>query len=247
MQDSNRELFKPITIIYFSTIAAQLISLGLGRIDTTSHFLSNLLPSLLFLTILTIPSAWIGIKLGRLIGLGVPIIDALLGKKAGAIRQLIKDVLIASILGFTMGAILLVMRFVCEPYLPSEIPRLGHRGIVGGLSVSFGAAIAEEVWFRLGLMTLLVWIFKYILSQQVPSNAVFWGVIVITSTCFGIAHLPQLISYEAGTSFAVWATLLGNILVGILYGWCYWKRSLIAAVVAHLTVDLVLHVLSVTL
>jgi hypothetical protein len=25
------------------------------------------------------------------------------------------------------------------------------------LSVSLGAAVAEEVWFRLGLMTLMVW------------------------------------------------------------------------------------------
>jgi membrane protease YdiL (CAAX protease family) len=31
--------------------------------------------------------------------------------------------------------------------------------------------------------------------------------------------------------------------VGLLYGWCYWKRSLIAAMVAHFSVDVVIHVL----
>jgi len=59
----------------------------------------------------------------------------------------------------------------------------------------------------------------------------------------GLVHLPQLMSYGAGSPFAIWATIIGNSLVGTMYGWCYWRRSFIAAVIAHFSVDLVIHAL----
>jgi membrane protease YdiL (CAAX protease family) len=31
--------------------------------------------------------------------------------------------------------------------------------------------------------------------------------------------------------------------VGVLYGWCYWRRGLLAAMVAHFSADIVLHAL----
>jgi membrane protease YdiL (CAAX protease family) len=36
--------------------------------------------------------------------------------------------------------------------------------------------------------------------------------------------------------------MLGNTLVGIACGWLYWQRGLIAAILAHFSIDLVLHV-----
>jgi membrane protease YdiL (CAAX protease family) len=36
--------------------------------------------------------------------------------------------------------------------------------------------------------------------------------------------------------------MLGNIMVGTLYGWLYWQRGLFAAIIAHFSVDLMLHV-----
>lgn len=70
-----------------------------------------------------------------------------------------------------------------------------------------------------------------------------WSIIVITSLGFGMAHWPQLVSYGAGSPVAMAGTLFGNGVVGILYGWCFWRRSLLAAMVAHFSVDVVLHVL----
>ena len=55
--------------------------------------------------------------------------------------------------------------------------------------------------------------------------------------------LPQLVASGAGSPFATGGTVLGNIAVGTLYGWCYWKRSLIAAMAAHFAVDFMIHVL----
>jgi membrane protease YdiL (CAAX protease family) len=72
---------------------------------------------------------------------------------------------------------------------------------------------------------------------------VVWPVIGITSVAFGLAHLPQLTSYGAASPFAIAGTIFGNSVVGVLYGWCYWQRSLVAAMIAHFSVDVTLHVL----
>lgn len=146
-------------------------------------------------------------------------------------------------LSIGVGCFLLLLRVWARPYLPEELPSFGHRGIVGGLAVSIGAAVAEEVWFRFGLMTLIVWGATKLLGNKVSRPVILWGVILLSATAFGAAHLPQLISYGAGSPIAIFATILGNVLVGTLYGWCFWKRGLLIAIMSHFTVDLVLHVL----
>ena len=230
-------------VLFGVTIAAQLVSLAFGRANEELSFSSIMLPSVLFISVITLPSIWIGLALGRRIGLGAPQLEALLSGESDGLRRLGKDAIQASVLGVVLGGLLLLIRQVCEPYLPAEVPAYGHRGVLGGLSVSFGAAVAEEVWFRLGLMTLLVWCGARMLGDRNPRPMIVWPIIVLSSVAFGVAHLPQLISYGAGSPFAIGGTVLGNTAVGVLYGWCYWKRSLVAAMIAHFSVDIVIHVL----
>ncbi len=232
-----------LVVLFCVTIAAQLVSLAYGRINVNERFASIVLPSLVFLSIITIPSIWLGIALGRQIGLGTPLLAELLSRKQGWIRKAGRDASLACILGVVVGGLLLLIRQLSAPYLPPEIPAYGHRGVLGGLAVSFGAAVAEEVWFRLGLMTLMVWCVARLLKEQKPRPFIVWTIIVLTSVSFGLAHLPQLISYGAGSPFAIGGTVIGNSVVGTLYGWCYWRRSLFAAMIAHFSVDIVIHVL----
>jgi hypothetical protein len=232
-----------LPVVFVLTIAAQLVSLAFGRADESQSFVSILLPSLVFLSVLTIPSIALGIGTGRNIGLGVPDIAAMLSRRRGSFLALLRHKALAAGLGLLLGVTLLLIRMVNESQLPSELPALGHRGVAGGLAVSLGAAVAEEVWFRLGLMTLLVWFVSRIRGDGEARPMVVWSIIVITSVGFGMAHLPQLASYGAASPFAIATTILGNTAVGILYGWCYWRRGLVAAITAHFSVDLVLHVL----
>ena len=232
-----------LLVLYGLTLSAQLVSLALGRIDEGQSFGGLVVPSVLALSAVTVPSILLGICLGRQVGLGAPLLSGLLSGERGSFPQARRDTVLACAMGIALGGLLLLVRQIRGPYLPPQIPAYGHRGAIGGLAVSLGAAVAEEVWFRLGLMTTVVWGLTRLLGHETARPTVVWVTIVLTSAIFGMVHLPQLLSYGAGTAVAIVGTMLGNIAVGILYGWCYWKRSLVAAMGAHFSVDLVLHVL----
>ncbi|REJ74826.1 MAG: CPBP family intramembrane metalloprotease [Acidobacteria bacterium] len=241
--DSPQPLILSWLALYAATIGAQLVSLAFGRVDAATAFGSMLLPSLAFITLLTVPAITLGTFLGRRIALGAPLLGALLSRQPGSGARLLRHAALAVALGGSLGAPLLLVRLFTAPHLPPQLPAFGHRGVIGGLAVSLGAAVAEEVWFRLGLMTALVWCVARLLGHREARPTVVWPILCVTSIGFGVAHLPQLMSYGAGSPFAIGGTILGNSAVGIVYGWCYWRRSLLAAMVAHFSVDVVLHVL----
>ncbi|WP_197525508.1 CPBP family intramembrane glutamic endopeptidase [Pseudobythopirellula maris] len=223
------------------TLAAQLSSLAY-TID--GSFLPALAPSVLVLCVVTIPLATLGLILGQNVGLGAPLLTDLLNRKPGSGKQLFLDARLALCLGLGLGALLVLIRYVHQPFLPPEMPELGHRGPLGGLLVSIGAAIGEEVWLRLGVMTILARALVYLYRRDDVDAAIGWSAIVISAIAFGAIHLPQLASYEAASPVGIVATVLGNTLVGLLFGWLYWRRSLIAAMIGHFAVDIVLHVLT---
>jgi membrane protease YdiL (CAAX protease family) len=73
-----------------------------------------------------------------------------------------------------------------------------------------GPAVAEEVWFRLGLMSCLVWLLMKTAKRSTPDAHVIWLSIGVLAVLFGAAHLPQLASFGAATPFAMAGTIFGK-------------------------------------
>lgn len=238
---SPRTTVLPLLVLLCLTLAAQLSSLA-HTVD--GSFLTALGPSILVLCLVTIPLATLGLVLGQNVGLGAPLLMELLNRKPGSGKRLLFDAKLAVLLGLALGALLVVIRYVHQPFLPPEMPELGHRGAFGGLLVSIGAAVGEEVWLRLGILTIVARALMYLYRRDGVDTVVGWSAILISAIAFGAIHLPQLASYDAASPVGITATILGNTLVGMLFGWLYWRRSLIAAMVGHFTVDIVLHVLT---
>ena len=87
------------------------------------------------------------------------------------------------------------------------------------------AAVGEEVWLRLGVMTILAWLFMRSLGHSELRPGVAWAAIVLAALAFGLIHLPQLAAAGAAALTGIVATIFGNTLVGTFYGWLYWRRA----------------------
>lgn len=223
-------------VLFVATLTAQLSSLAYKAHVQDFSFSSQLLPSLLFLSALTIPALLIGLLIGPKVGIAP--FQNRTPTNFFHIKHAVSFTLIASVL---LGLSLLALRWALESYLPAEIKPYGFRGFIGGTMVSISAGIGEEVWFRFGLMTLALWLTMKLGKLNSLTNKQVMFIIVGVGLLFGLAHLPQLASVGADTQFAVWATVLGNVSVSILYGWCFWRYGLLYAILAHISVDMVLH------
>lgn len=95
------------------------------------------------------------------------------------------------------------------------------------------------------LMTLLVWVLAKIPKTQakIPSS-IYWIAIVLSSLLFGLGHLPTTVSlFGELTLILVIRAVISNGLLGILFGYLYWKKGLEYAILSHMSADLFLHVI----
>jgi membrane protease YdiL (CAAX protease family) len=199
------------------------------------YVLAQFAQSLIVLSLVT----WTGLRLGRPIGLGAPIVFP---------RSLPALTVTASAGGIT-GAALLMLDKALQPFMPS-MPTLVSGGIDLWKRVlaCFYGGITEELICRLFLMSLLVWLCYRIGSRTdaPPKPWMAWTGIIGASILFGLAHLPATASILPLTTVVIVRALLLNGIGGIVFGWIYWRQGLGYAMTAHFFADLVLHVVGGT-
>jgi membrane protease YdiL (CAAX protease family) len=91
-------------------------------------------------------------------------------------------------------------------------------------------------------MTLVAWLITRLTANRLPAPSVVWTANVVAALLFGAMHLPQVQALAALAPSLIAFVLAGNGAVGIACGWLYWRRGIVAAMIAHATVDLVLKV-----
>ncbi len=190
----------------------------------------------------------VGLGLGNKVRLGAPVLQAWLAGDPGALPLFRALLPLALSGGVVVAAIILVLdKVVFAPWLPDALlPRSSPSPWLGFLG-SFYGGIAEELLLRLGLMTLLVWVGTKITRRQHFNSAVVWIAIALTALLFGALHLPTTAQLVPLTAIVVTRALLLNGIPGLLFGWLYWRKGLEAAMVAHFSCDIVLHVIAVAL
>lgn len=108
----------------------------------------------------------------------------------------------------------------------------------GALACFYGG-VAEEVLFRLFMMTFFVWL----LQKCSLGNAAPWLGILVTGIIFGLGHIGITSEMTAITAPVVLRAVLLNGSLSVIYGILYWKRGLESAMIAHFSTDVVLHIL----
>ncbi|MGM7684928.1 CPBP family intramembrane glutamic endopeptidase [Cytobacillus sp. Hm23] len=124
-------------------------------------------------------------------------------------------------------------------YLNKKISRSDYLAIekhyhnTGILSRVFYGGFVEEVIFRWGIMSLVLWI-SHLLFKQIGIFTIFFA-IGISSILFALAHLPsiKLVIKEPNPSIYVYA-ISGNIWVGFLTGYAFLEAGIFSAIIVHI-------------
>lgn len=207
--------------------------------------MSSILRSeLLNFVVLILPTVSLGLWLGSKVGLDTSKIKTVLLKAPGTYRRFQSSILTAVILGTVGGIFILAISALSRPFMPSEMTDIEHPSFFPSLLGSFGAAVSEEIWLRLGLMSCLVWLLSKLMRQLKPDKILIWSANFLAALGFGMLHLPlAFASAKESSAFVVVFILSLNSFIGVIFGWLYWRRGLLAAMIAHFSTNAVIHVI----
>lgn len=185
---------------------------------------------------------FIGLWISSRTNLGAPLITSFFSKTS-INKLLVWQAICSSIVLVIIVALLLLGLFELQKEFYPVSSKLSRPSKPFYALVSFSAGISEEIMFRLGLMSLIIAIIQSFKKAESPSNMIVWTGILISAMFFGLIHLPLSTNFVTLTPFTVGVTMIGNLITGSTFGWIFWKRGLLVAIIAHITFDLVFHVI----
>jgi hypothetical protein len=195
---------------------------------------------------------WIGLRFAAAVGLRLPILENLL--QCSRIDDAARRFLPFSII---LGAILALLIIGLEVYVfqPALTAQLGENALTGasavkpeawkGFLASFYGAINEEILLRLCVMSFLVWLGQFAsrTPDGKPTLAVLWIANILAAVLFGLGHLPATSMLVPLTPLVVARAIILNGLIGVGFGYLYFKHGLESAMLSHFSTDIVLHVI----
>jgi len=191
----------------------------------------------------------LGLRLAQGSGLGTPLLDDWLTGKPVAAR--LKATLTPALLaGVALSLVILILeKALFEPGLPAALAQAADIPWWQGMLAAFYGGITEELLMRLGFFSLVAWVLNKGIRQQTgrPGSAIFWTANVVTAILFGLGHLPATAALVPLTTMIVLRALLLNGIASLVFGHLYWTRGLEAAIIAHFTGDILLHVVAAIL
>jgi hypothetical protein len=207
----------------------------------------EVLQGALFLGVMTMA----GLFFANRTGLGAPILEAWLdGQNIG---PKLRSILVPSVLIGVVGTLIIIGLeiLVFEPAIRNQNPVTADAislwnepAAWKGLLASFEGGMTEEIELRLFAMSLFAWLGHFLRrnADGTPTSTVLWSANVIAAVLFGVGHLPLLSAMAPLTTIIIIRTIVLNGLLGIAFGYLYWKRGLESAMLSHFSADLLLHV-----
>ncbi len=188
--------------------------------------------------IITFVLSLAGITLAQKVNLRSPLLT-------GRINLSTKGIVI-SIAGSLIGmlTVLILEKLIFIPMIPelSQMDSLTWwKGLLAG--VIYGG-IFEEIAVRLFLMTLIVWLLAKLTNkhrENIPQSH-YWMAIIVSSLLFGLGHLAMTNTVFGYLSpMIVTRALVTNGILGLFFGYLYWKKGIEYAMLSHMTAHLLLY------
>lgn len=181
-----------------------------------------------------------GLRARRSLGQGISLLAEWPAADDEAKIRLRKTLLLAVVVGLLIGAADAVAGYFIEPMMPKPQRPLADPPAWTGLLASAGAGIQEEIWFRLGIMTALVWLGTRLVRRTTPGAGAVWTANLLAALLFGAIHIPQAVLFYGPSTLVASYTILGNAIPGMVFGWLYWRYGLVTAIISHFAADVVL-------
>lgn len=188
----------------------------------------------------------VGLLAAKPVGLGAPYIAAALAGEPmlDPILRLLPLTIGLGVLSFAVIALL--ERYVFAPHVPEALRTsdVNAKAWTRFLA-SFYGGLNEEILMRLFLVSGLAWVLGRFWQNVggLPADGAYWTAIILASILFGLGHLPATKALTPLTSLLVIRAVVLNGVAGIAFGWLYWKYGLEAAMVAHFSADILLHLI----
>jgi len=224
-----------LTLIWVQ--GAALAELLEGQENAPSVLVLNII-SIVQQVVLTFITSFIGLSLIRKVNLEVPFFRSLVDRNYSF--KWAKNWVIYAAIGGSLGSLLMIIldKFVFIPLLPTleETIAPASWGKSFLMSVIYGG-IWEEIVMRLFLMTLIIWIVAKLFRKQSDNmpSWIYWTGIIGATLLFGAGHLPATAQlFGELTAPLVARALILNGIVGVFFGFLFWKKGLIYAMIAHM-------------
>ena len=184
----------------------------------------------------------LGLLLARKVGIETPVLQRWLYRRDAALPQ--NWLRFPLLLGLGIGGL------VCLAYLFIFLPRIPDWPVQAEAAVPFWkrflvcfyTGIDIELVMRLFLLSLFLWLLQLVVRTAARSGAaLFWIANVIVAGVYAAGHLPAAKSVMQLTPIVITAVTLPTGLSALAFGYLAWKRGLEAAILAHFSADLVLH------
>jgi hypothetical protein len=192
-------------------------------------------------------AAFVGLWAADHTGLGAPVIVSALSGEA-VLVEIARYLPLALLLSVVTWVIILALeRFVFAPHVPQVLRQTDVKiQLWKRVLASFYGGLTEEILMRLFLMNLLAWLLSLLWSTPAGTPAVgaIWTANVLAALLFGLGHMPAT---AALTKLTPWVAARGVVLngvAGIVFGYLFWQYGLLAAMIAHFTMDILLHVIT---
>ncbi|MBN1309826.1 MAG: CPBP family intramembrane metalloprotease [Anaerolineae bacterium] len=217
----------------------------------TVMIISVVIVTLLQTAIINWPLTALGLLAAARTDLGAPILSALTRRQKVNVN-VGKVILIGCMAGILLGAVALYLsEYVFGPLMEADIANspLADKDLTWtwweGLLASFGAGVNEEITLRLFLLTGLAWVGNKIARRGNvrPTTATLWVANIISALIFSMMHFTNMLIIEMPFTVATVGTVVVlNGMLGLTFGWLYWKYGLESAIVAHFMTDVVMKV-----
>ncbi|UOQ48739.1 CPBP family intramembrane metalloprotease [Gracilibacillus caseinilyticus] len=202
----------------------------------------NSIIDIIFLFVLVL----IGVRLQKRARLSAPIIEGLIYERK--LQPISKKWLIIGVFIAFIGSLITILldMWVFAPLIDMPDNQTTVTSWWQGLLAIVYGGITEELMLRLFGMTLVVWLLARITKKEkgdIP-RSFYYIAIILTAILFGIGHLPATMQVFGELSvIIVIRALVLNGLLGLWFGYLYWKKGLEYAMLAHMSADFFIHVL----